>query len=69
MLAALQNILDPAHFKGNVAAMRKAAERLLACEFEQVLVDFMKDPRKRFDQPRWERGGGSGWEEVSLRLG
>lgn len=49
VLAALQNILDPAHFKGNVGAMRKVAERLVACSFEEMLAEFMQDPRKYFD--------------------
>ena len=52
VLAALQNILDPAHFKGNIAAMKKVAERLVACGFEDMLVEFMEDPKSRYDAVR-----------------
>ncbi|GAX82881.1 hypothetical protein CEUSTIGMA_g10307.t1 [Chlamydomonas eustigma] len=49
VLAALQNILDPEHFKGNLGSMKKVAERLVACGFEDILQDFLKEPKTRYD--------------------
>ena len=51
MHCLLQNILDPSHFKGNTLAMKKVAERLVACGFEDVVSEFLENPSQHFDVP------------------
>ena len=48
VLAALQNILDPAHFKGVQGPLKKVGERLVACGFEDTIAAFMDGLKKRY---------------------
>jgi hypothetical protein len=50
--AAVQNILDPAHFQGQIPPMKKVAERLVACGFKETMEQFCSNPRLYFDMPQ-----------------
>ena len=50
VLAALQNILDPSHFKGSMGPMKKVAERLTACGFEDTIFSFVHGIKKRYNE-------------------